>query len=209
VSAGAVRHALDGPAALVLDWCERGKGRSATPARWARSLTDQQPVIDADVARWDDILGLPDDHVALPRLFYAFPQFRSLFYYRLGKGNPAGALAARLLARAWPGVPGLDLAAANAAAGLFISHGHGTVISAQSMGRNCYVHHGVTVGWDYRGDRLPVIGDGVFIGAGAKILGAVTVGDYARVGANAVVMSDVPAGTTAVGAPARVVAGSR
>ena len=65
----------------------------------------------------------------------------------------------------------------------------------------------MTVGWDYRGDRRPIIGDDVFIGAGAKILGAVTIGDGARIGANAVVVCDVPAGATAVGVPARIVAG--
>jgi serine O-acetyltransferase len=63
----------------------------------------------------------------------------------------------------------------------------------------------VTVGWDYRGARRPIIGDNVFIGAGAKVLGAVTVGDGARIGANAVVVCDVPAGATAVGVPARIV----
>ena len=60
----------------------------------------------------------------------------------------------------------------------------------------------VAVGLDPRG---PVIGDRVFIGTGAKVLGAITVGDDARIGANAVVIEDVPAGATVVGAPARVV----
>ena len=106
----------------------------------------------------------------------------------------------------WRASPGLDLGGTDIGPGLFISHGQGTILSAERIGANLWVHQGVTIGWDYRGDRRPIIGDDVFIGAGAKILGAVTVGDGARIGANAVVVSDVPAGATAVGIPARIVA---
>ncbi len=66
-----------------------------------------------------------------------------------------------------------------------------------------YVEHQVTIGAD-RG-MSPVLGDNIFIGAGAKILGPVTIGDGARVGANAVVVKDVPAWSTVVGVPAKVV----
>jgi serine O-acetyltransferase len=99
----------------------------------------------------------------------------------------------------------LDLSGTTIGPGLFISHGQGTILSAESIGANCQVHQGVTVGWDYRGERRPVIGDEVFIGAGAKILGPVTIGDKAMIGANAVVVCDVPPGATAVGIPARVI----
>ena len=88
---------------------------------------------------------------------------------------------------------------------MFISHGQNTILSAERIGTNLQVHQGVTVGWDYRGPRRPIIGDDVFIGAGAKVLGAVTVGDRARIGANAVVLCDVPDGATMVGVPAHLV----
>jgi serine O-acetyltransferase len=107
---------------------------------------------------------------------------------------------------AWKGIPGLDMTGTVIGPGLFISHGQGTILSAERIGANLQVHQGVTVGWDYRGDRRPIIGDDVFIGAGAKILGALTVGDGARIGANAVVVCDVPPRATAVGVPARIVA---
>lgn len=194
----------DPAAARLLARAERWRAMTARPARWAYRTSDQQPVIDADVTRWTGILGMADDGRALEALFYAFPQFRAVFYHRLQQGNPTGVLAARVIQRLWKAVGGLDLAGSDIGPGLFVSHGQGTVLSAERIGRNCFVHQGVTVGWDYRGERLPVIGDGVFIGAGAKILGAVTVGDCARIGANAVVICDVPAGATAVGAPARV-----
>jgi serine O-acetyltransferase len=87
--------------------------------------------------------------------------------------------------------------------GLYIAHPIGTVISPKRMGRNCSIIAAVTIGmrntWDF-----PDIGDEVFIGAGARVLGAIKIGDGAVIGANAVVISDVPAGATAVGIPARV-----
>jgi serine O-acetyltransferase len=140
----------------------------------------------------------------LARLLFAFPEFRGVFYHRLASGNPAGRLGGRLAQHIWKTVPGLDLSGTVIGPGLFISHGQGTILSAERIGANLWVHQGVTVGWDYRGDRRPVIGDDVFIGAGAKILGAITVGTGARIGANAVVVCDVPPGATAVGIPARI-----
>ena len=102
----------------------------------------------------------------------------------------------------WKGVPGLDMSGTTIGPGLFVSHGQNTILSAEHIGANLQVHQGVTVGWDYRGPRRPIIGDDVFIGAGAKVLGAVTIGHRARIGANAVVMCDVPDGATVVGVPA-------
>jgi serine O-acetyltransferase len=70
-------------------------------------------------------------------------------------------------------------------------------------GANVVLEGGVTIGAEK--DRSPVLGDNVFLGAGARIIGGVRVGSGARIGANAVVVKDVPDGATAVGVPARVV----
>ena len=90
----------------------------------------------------------------------------------------------------------------------FIDHGMGVVIGETSeIGDDCTVYHGVTLGgtsWN-KGKRHPTLGDGVVIGAGAKVLGPVTVGSGAKIGSNAVVVRDVPPGATAVGIPARIV----
>jgi len=90
---------------------------------------------------------------------------------------------------------------------VFIDHGMGVVIGETALiGDDCTLYHGVTLGgtsWN-KGKRHPTLGNGVVVGAGAKILGPVTIGDGAKVGSNAVVVKDVPARATAVGIPARI-----
>lgn len=88
--------------------------------------------------------------------------------------------------------------------GFVLIHSTGVVINGSVRGgENVFVEHQVTIGAERR--NSPVIGNNVFIGAGAKIIGAVRIGDGARIGANAVVLDDVPPHTTVVGIPARVV----
>jgi serine O-acetyltransferase len=197
---------LDRPARWVLDRIDTWRAVVVWPLIMTYRLTDQQAVIDVDCEKWADQLWMAPEqrYRLLGRFLFAFAEFRSVYYHRLAAGNPAGALAARLAAHIWRGVPGLDLSGTPIGPGLFISHGQGTILSAERIGANLQVHQGVTVGWDYRGARRPVIGDNVFIGAGAKVLGAIEIGDGALIGANAVVMCDVPAGATAVGIPARI-----
>lgn len=91
----------------------------------------------------------------------------------------------------------------------FIDHGMGIVIGETTeIGDDCSVYHGVTLGgtsWQ-KGKRHPTLERGVIIGAGAKVLGPITLGEGSRVGSNAVVVKDVPAGATVVGVPGHVVA---
>ena len=92
--------------------------------------------------------------------------------------------------------------------GLFIDHGMGVVIGETSViGNNVTMYHGVTLGGVSlkKGKRHPTIGDDVVIGAGAQILGAITVGSCSRIGANAVVVKDVPPDSVVVGVPGRIV----
>ena len=91
---------------------------------------------------------------------------------------------------------------------VFIDHGMGVVIGETAeLGDDCTLYHGVTLGgtsWN-KGKRHPTLERGVVIGAGAKVLGPIVVGEGAKIGSNAVVVKDVPARATALGIPARVI----
>lgn len=97
--------------------------------------------------------------------------------------------------------------AAQIEGGVVIDHAIGTVIgSTATVGSGTVIYHGVTLGARYivNGKRHPDIGKNVIIGSGAKILGSISVGDNAKIGANSVVLDPVIAGTTVVGIPARI-----
>ena len=90
----------------------------------------------------------------------------------------------------------------------FIDHGMGVVIGETAeIGDDCTIYHGVTLGgttWN-KGKRHPTLKNGVVIGAGAKVLGPIIIGEQAKIGSNAVVVKDVPDHATAIGIPARLV----
>src|SRR5204862_6089122 len=92
--------------------------------------------------------------------------------------------------------------------GVFIDHGTGIVLGETAViGDDVSMLHGVTLGGTgaERGDRHPKIGKGVLLGAGAKVLGNIKVGDYAKVASGSVVLKEVPPGCTAAGVPARLI----
>jgi len=98
--------------------------------------------------------------------------------------------------------------------GFYIGHFGGIVVSPKSkIGKNCNISQGVTIGQTNRGSRkgFPIIGNNVYIGPGAKIIGGVTIGNDVAVGANCVVTKDVPDNAVVVGVPGRVISydGSR
>ncbi len=91
---------------------------------------------------------------------------------------------------------------------LFIDHGHGLVIGETTeIGDDVTLFHQVTLGGTGKdkGKRHPTLGDGVLVSTGAKVLGPIVIGDDAKIGANAVVLNDLPANSTAVGIPAKVI----
>src|SRR5690606_23164126 len=98
--------------------------------------------------------------------------------------------------------------AARIGAGVFLDHGTGVVIGETAViGDDVSMLHGVTLGGTgaERGDRHPKVGKGVLLGAGAKVLGNITIGDYANIASGSVVLKPVPPGCTAAGVPARLV----
>jgi serine O-acetyltransferase len=143
-----------------------------------------------------------------------YPGLHAIFAHRLAHvlWRRGWHYAARLLAFLARAMTNVDIhPGARIGRRFFIDHGAGVVIGETAeIGADVTLYHGVTLGgttWR-KGKRHPTLGDGVVVGAGAKILGAISIGDGARVGANSVVVKDVPTGRTAIGIPARLVGGN-
>ncbi len=140
-----------------------------------------------------------------------YPGLHALIWHRAAHGlwRRGLYLPGRLLAHLGRFLTGIEIhPGARIGRRLIIDHGMGVVIGETAeIGDDVYLYHQVTLGGtsSARGKRHPTVGNNVIIGAGAKILGAITVGDDARVGSNAVVLQPVPPGTTVVGIPARPV----
>jgi serine O-acetyltransferase len=184
------------------------------PLVMAARRSSRRDVIERDLARWYDtrLRFLEADRVPADtfedRLRFClgeYAEFRNVLYYRLDGADPASRNVARIARRLFRPIPSCEIGCPDVGPGLVIRHGFNTILSADRIGANCFVHHEVTIGWDEEGTRAPRLGDDVYIGTGAKVLGPITVGNGARVGANAVVVSDVPDGATVVGVPATVV----
>ena len=118
-------------------------------------------------------------------------------------------LVARWISQIARALTGIEIhPGASIGPGLFIDHGMGVVIGETAeLGADVTLYQGVTLGGTSleKGKRHPTLGDGVVIGAGAKVLGAITVGEYSRVGANAVVVKPVPPCAVVVGVPGEIV----
>jgi serine O-acetyltransferase len=183
-------------------------------SRWARVATafgDARELFFMDAARWVVPEQVVDVSVingrVLRRLLFRHPALRAMFWYRLGGAlmslgvrGAAGWVQRRLMR-----LYGLEIQVGKPVkGGLYIAHPVGCVIVAESIGENVTIISQVTFGT--RGEASwPTVGDRCFFGVGARVLGSITIGDDARIGANAVVLSDVPPASTAVGIPAQVV----
>ncbi|MFT0761793.1 serine O-acetyltransferase [Actinomyces sp. F1_1611] len=140
----------------------------------------------------------------------SYPGLHAIWGYRLGHAlwNRGLRAPARILQNLIRFATGVDIhPGAKLGRRLFIDHATGVVIGQTAeVGEDVLIFHGVTLGGVSMspGKRHPTVGNGVVIGAGAKVLGPITIGDYSRIGANAVVISDVPEDSVAVGVPAKV-----
>ncbi|HEY6393223.1 MAG TPA: serine O-acetyltransferase [Bryobacteraceae bacterium] len=143
-------------------------------------------------------------------IFFCYPGFHAILLHRLGhRLHGAGfTLAARILSQFIRAATGIEIhPGAQIGRRCFIDHGAGVVIGETTeIGEDVLMYQGVTLGGTgkERGKRHPTIGNGVVIGAGAKILGNITIGANTKVGAGSVVIHSVPANSTVVGVPGRV-----
>jgi serine O-acetyltransferase len=140
-----------------------------------------------------------------------YPGFHALLVHRLAHSLWRARLRwlARVVSHCGRFLTGIEIhPGAQIGRRFFIDHGMGVVIGETAeIGDDCTLYHGVTLGgtsWN-KGKRHPTLGNGVVLGAGAKVLGPITIGDGARIGSNAVVVKNVPPGATAIGIPARII----
>ena len=177
----------------------------AYPLWFAATHSKSADDILADVDWWVECLK--DEYLAgldpLSRFAYftgALREFRTLVHYRLRTGSP---LPVRLLMRMlYKGRADLELEPDSLGPACFIQHGVATVVGAKSIGSHFWLNQQVTIGFTAKG--MPVIGDHVTVGAGALVLGDITLHDGAVVGANATVLKDVGPGEVMVGPLATV-----
>lgn len=159
--------------------------------------------------------GCSDFKTAL-RGYRISPGFRFMFWLRLAAATRTSSglwqlvhLFSRLMHKHYRFKYGISIPYNTPiGAGFYVGHFGGIVVNeATVIGRNCNISQGVTIGQVNRGSRqgVPVIGDGVYIGPGAKIIGRITIGNGCAIGANAVVTRDLPDNAVAVGIPAHVI----
>ena len=144
-------------------------------------------------------------------VFFCYPGLHAVMWHRLSHWlwQHGFLFAGRFSSHISRWLTGIEIhPAAKLGRRLVIDHGMGVVIGETAeVGDDCYIYHQVTLGVARTsgGKRHPTVGNNVIIGAGAKVLGPISVGDNARIGANSVVVDPVPADTTVVGSPARPV----
>ena len=145
-------------------------------------------------------------------VIFAYPGFHARQLHRLAHTlhRRGLRLPARLISHMGRALTGIEIhPCAQIGEGFFIDHGMGVVIGETTIiGDNCHLFQGVTLGGTStkRAKRHPTLGNGVVVGAGAKIIGAVNIGDYAKIGAGSVVVTNVPPNATVVGVPGHIVA---
>lgn len=158
----------------------------------------EKKTIHYDVKRWLAILDKDKNLLSgFVELMTYNREYRNLFYYRIG-------FYKWFISWLCPKLNSLYIKTGSIGPGLFIQHGFCTTIGAKSIGKDCWINQQVTIGFSDKTNH-PIIGDGVMIKAGAKIIGNVTMNKNSIAGANAVVVKDVPANCTVLGSPARVI----
>ena len=165
-------------------------------------------LIRSDIGAWAE-RWLPGRPVGLLRgaeLVWRFVGLRATVLYRISHAlyRARVRVLPQMLWHANIRSHGLDIPPSVViGAGLYLPHPVGTTVMARRIGARCTLVSALTIGMRDTME-FPEVGDDVFVGAGARVLGGITVCDGAKIGANAVVLCDVPAGWTAVGVPARL-----
>ncbi|WNM56898.1 serine O-acetyltransferase [Candidatus Nitrospira allomarina] len=169
--------------------------------RWVKRITeDLHAVFERDPAatsRWEVLLAYSGFHALLAH---------RVAHWLWGKNVP---IVPRLISQLARWLTGIEIhPGAQIGRGFFIDHGMGVVIGETAvLGDFVTLFQGVTLGGTgkERGKRHPTLGNHVVVGAGAKVLGNITIGDFVKIGANSVVLRSVPSNSTVIGIPGRII----
>ena len=170
------------------------------PALFILFLSSNKGVIISDIKRW---IELERVNAGVIHSFCLYiierKEFRSLVIYRLRRKGYVCSIIFKLM---FPPMDTLYIKCNDIGKGLYIQHGFSTIISAKSIGENCYINQQVTIG--YQENKQPTIGNNVHICAGAIVIGDCHVGDNSVVGAGGVVVKDIPPDEVWGGVPAHL-----
>lgn len=167
---------------------------------WTRLKEDIQTIKERDPAAKNYV-----------EIFLCYPGLHAIWFHRLAHGLYQGKwyTTARLVSHVSRWFTGIEIhPGAQIGRRLFIDHGMGVVIGETSeIGDDCLIYKGVVLGGTtlVKRKRHPTIGNRVIIGSNSTVLGAITIGDGARIGSGSVVVKPVPSGATVVGVPGRIV----
>lgn len=182
----------------------------AIPHIFLFATSTAKTIIEKDIERWlrethkNNYQELPGWR-GLVWLLWRYKEYRNLFYYRIKKEYRFSSRMVMEISKLFfAPMDTLYVRAMEIDEGLFIQHGYSTDISARKIGKNCWINQQVVIGYSDEGET-PTIGDNVQIKTGAKIFGNITIGDNSIIGANAVVLKNVPPNCTVVGVPACIV----
>lgn len=155
--------------------------------------------VNRDIQRWKSICHIPgNDKKVIACLLNNYKEFRNLFIYR----NTGRRFFIFWIKLWFPPMDTLYLKTKEIGGGLFIQHGFSCMVAAEKIGEDCWINQQVTIGFNGHGNA-PIVGDNVYIFCGAKVLGEISIGDGAVIGANAVVVKNVEDGAVMGGVPAK------
>ncbi|MCH6236505.1 serine O-acetyltransferase [Cognataquiflexum rubidum] len=162
-------------------------------------ISKNKSIIESDIKRWMEFEGILKKNLVqgLIYLLVFYPEFRNLFYHRIGSSSVFINWLCRKKSNLYLPTPKIG-------PGLFIQHGDSSIIGAKSIGSNCWINQEVSVGYSDKG-KTPVVGNNVTFGPGSKVFGDITIGNNVIIGANAVVLKNVPDNCIVVGVPAYIV----
>jgi serine O-acetyltransferase len=174
-------------------------------------ISPVRPILEKDMERYiqayghTDLLGLAKWR-QFAWIASTYPEFRTVLYYRVEQERHVPShLVLKAAQLFYAGRECFAIRSTPLGPGLFIEHGYSTVIGAKSIGANCWINQEVTIGHLKSDDEGPTIGNNVRIAVGAKVLGAITIGDNCVIGPNSFVHKSIPPNCTVIGVPAYII----